>query len=1083
MSTSRSRRSSSRKDDSNAAADDAAVTYEGIIGQEESDAANSLSTRLQTFRKWLTSEAKATVHSAICVVNGEATDGTRNAPVLVFEAAPESANQKTNASERLGVVDGEQHQALYDRTMGCQIRTVREVKKDETIMTIPRKAMITPDLVASSDAGKAILACCKAPEGGGKGFWDAFENTTICANKLSGRAPRSNGPQILVKILQERKKAEQAFKKHSEAEGVAGEYRLAEPGTISTRAPLLAFLIHQRFSNGARPLVSGDSFEGVLNAEDGNALRLLGMIQSLPDSLETFAPYARTLPSSVAVPLCWTRSELAVLTGCLPGVPLLQDVATSTMQLVSEFMALLNAGLLKRFPGVFPEGLITWERWVWAAAIVQSRNLPASCYVDDGVDDIASFKPENPLEFQSPADIWNELGVMIPLLDMLNHETEANQITWQPSVPESDTNMPDSGEEKGEDSDKTPHGPRAIVHKKVRKGSELFTCYGIHPNLDLISQYGFALMNNVSDVVHMGWGLLDGVGGTGPPFDYTPAYEVSDDFVFESNDEKVVNRWWSEDRIALLKQEALAAVDKSVVRHLESGKKLTMTAYNDGRYHPILLTLAVVATMPVKSLQKKSPKIVITSRHQVILQRYLEFTFSRKLEKLLQNLDNGLKGYFPGIRLWTKSSSGGLEYNAEAEESADGGSTYTSWQSFFDSHAYTSAMEVEKHYYALGTNSCVLTLYDGQLRALQKSIKSVSSDGKLSSQLVEQLIDLDFELGDEGEGDGVTAAAQGQPKAAAKADDNGSGKKGNATEEVVTRSPRRRRNRKSRNSSSGGKPPALKLHVGNLSYKTTPSDLYDYFCKLYGEDNVLECHIPTERDSGRSRGFGFVAMPEEVAMRVLQAGKKHEVGGRAVKIAKSNSVGSGSGNGRASEPPAPSHTDRCKTCGYRPKYCTCPGVKPPPGDRGPPVGPYGPGPDRPVDYGRPPPRAYEYYGKQDRYREERYRDYHDDYDRYGDYDRDRRSYRYGESSSRSYERSEDRRMRLESDRSRERSSSRSRRRDYDEGRSSRRDRRSDERRSEGSWERDRKRSRSRSRSRERIKKKKSKRRSRSLGTP
>ena len=115
-------------------------------------------------------------------------------------------------------------------------------------------------------------------------------------------------------------------------------------------------------------------------------------------------------------------------------------------------------------------------------------------------------------------------------------------------------------------------------------------------------------------------------------------------------------------------------------------------------------------------------------------------------------------------------------------------------------------------------------------------------------------------------------------------------------------------------------PTAVKLHVGNLSYVTTPSDLYDFFSTMYGQDNVLECHIPVERATGRSRGFGFVAMPKAIAHQALEPGRKHEVGGRLLKVAKSNSVGT---TVRPAEKPQPVDSDRCITCGYRPKYCSC----------------------------------------------------------------------------------------------------------------------------------------------------------------
>eukprot|EP00957_Ditylum_brightwellii_P013631 1028191-Ditylum_brightwellii.AAC.1 len=73
--------------------------------------------------------------------------------------------------------------------MGCQVRAAREMKKDEAMLTCPRTAMITPDLIANSDAGRAILACCE-PLGTGSGtekygFWDAFENTAKSEQKYA----------------------------------------------------------------------------------------------------------------------------------------------------------------------------------------------------------------------------------------------------------------------------------------------------------------------------------------------------------------------------------------------------------------------------------------------------------------------------------------------------------------------------------------------------------------------------------------------------------------------------------------------------------------------------------------------------------------------------------------------------------------------------------------------------------------------------------------------------------------------------------------------------------------------------------
>eukprot|EP00957_Ditylum_brightwellii_P189388 14414995-Ditylum_brightwellii.AAC.1 len=128
------------------------------------------------------------------------------------------------------------------------------------------------------------------------------------------------------------------------------------------------------------------------------------------------------------------------------------------------------------------------------------------------------------------------------------------------------------------------------------------------------------------------------------------------------------------------------------------------------------------------------------------------------------------------------------------------------------------------------------------------------------------------------------------------------------------------RNRHHRNRKKVERPPAIKLHIGNLSYTTVPDDLFDFFANIFGRENVLECHIPTERDTGKSRGFGFVTMPETAALQALNSGRPHEMDGRILKVAESNSAGAGKPNQNA-RGGAPS--DRCATCGYRPRYCTC----------------------------------------------------------------------------------------------------------------------------------------------------------------
>jgi len=53
----------------------------------------------------------------------------------------------------------------------------------------------------------------------------------------------------------------------------------------------------------------------------------------------------------------------------------------------------------------------------------------------------------------------------------------------------------------------------------------------------------------------------------------------------------------------------------------------------------------------------------------------------------------------------------------------------------------------------------------------------------------------------------------------------------------------------------------VKLYIGNLSYSTTGDDLRDLFAQA---GTVASATVVTHRDTGRSRGFGFVEMTNQV---------------------------------------------------------------------------------------------------------------------------------------------------------------------------------------------------------------------------
>jgi RNA recognition motif-containing protein len=52
----------------------------------------------------------------------------------------------------------------------------------------------------------------------------------------------------------------------------------------------------------------------------------------------------------------------------------------------------------------------------------------------------------------------------------------------------------------------------------------------------------------------------------------------------------------------------------------------------------------------------------------------------------------------------------------------------------------------------------------------------------------------------------------------------------------------------------------MSIYVGNLSYEIAEADLSEVFAE-YG--TVKRVYLPTDRESGRKRGFGFVEMNSE----------------------------------------------------------------------------------------------------------------------------------------------------------------------------------------------------------------------------
>jgi RNA recognition motif-containing protein len=90
---------------------------------------------------------------------------------------------------------------------------------------------------------------------------------------------------------------------------------------------------------------------------------------------------------------------------------------------------------------------------------------------------------------------------------------------------------------------------------------------------------------------------------------------------------------------------------------------------------------------------------------------------------------------------------------------------------------------------------------------------------------------------------------------------------------------------------------SAKLFVGNLSFETTSDEIRDLFSEV---GPVESCQVITDRDTGRSKGFGFVEMNSKTeATTAREKFNGQDLNGRALKVdeAKPKTVNHNNGGG------------------------------------------------------------------------------------------------------------------------------------------------------------------------------------------
>jgi len=86
-----------------------------------------------------------------------------------------------------------------------------------------------------------------------------------------------------------------------------------------------------------------------------------------------------------------------------------------------------------------------------------------------------------------------------------------------------------------------------------------------------------------------------------------------------------------------------------------------------------------------------------------------------------------------------------------------------------------------------------------------------------------------------------------------------------------------------------------KIYVGNLPFSATESEIRDLFAQHGTVESVA---LPTDRETGRPRGFGFVEMPQADAQKAMQALNGFNMGGRPLRVNEAQDRPRTGGGGR-----------------------------------------------------------------------------------------------------------------------------------------------------------------------------------------
>lgn len=236
-------------------------------------------------------------------------------------------------------------------------------------------------------------------------------------------------------------------------------------------------------TSGARQMIEESELEGIL------ALAVVIMYERSLGPLSPWFGYLQLLPYSEPIPLLWSLSEIDSL---LAGTELHKIVKDDKALIYEDWKECIEPLILTSVSLQLRAENFGVEEYLAAKSLIASRSFEIDDYYGCG---------------------------MVPLADLFNHKTGAEDVHFTSSYSELNT----SDSELDDDAHSDKHGNddneptivysrgsgddltvlEMIMVKKVEAGAEVFNTYGSLGNAALLHRYGFAEPDNQYDIVNL----------------------------------------------------------------------------------------------------------------------------------------------------------------------------------------------------------------------------------------------------------------------------------------------------------------------------------------------------------------------------------------------------------------------------------------------------------------------------------------------------------------------------------------------------------------------------------------------------